>query len=166
MLSRAELNLLNDFSCRELTIFQELRYKLRKSQVESGCVVSRKMHCVVDVHGFKQSDEKFVLKEFAMVTIGVKTVKHLEFVVKPPYPFEYLLKEHRAANLYLTRNVHGISWDSGTISYEESRPYIRKLLKNARTIYVRGSEKRVWLCSLLNFSVQIVDLMKLDYPRD
>nr|AGQ20249.1 AsIV-cont00163-ORF1 [Apophua simplicipes ichnovirus] len=75
------------------------------------------MHCVVDVQGFKQSGDRFVLKEFAMVTIDVETVKHLEFVVKPPYPFEYLLKEHRAANLWLTRNVHGISWDSGTISY-------------------------------------------------
>nr|AGQ20231.1 AsIV-cont00128-ORF1 [Apophua simplicipes ichnovirus] len=122
------------------------------------------MYCVVDVQGFKQSDGKFVLKEFAMVTIDMKIVKHLEFVVKPPYPFKYLLKEHRSMNSSLTRNVHGISWDSGTISYEESRPYIRKLLKNARTIYVRGSEKRVWLRSLLNVSVQVVDLKKLECP--
>nr|AGQ20130.1 AsIV-cont00015-ORF1 [Apophua simplicipes ichnovirus] len=122
------------------------------------------MYCVVDVLGFKQSGKEFVLKEFAMVTIDVKTVKHLEFVVKPPYPFNSLLKEYQYINSRLTRNVHGISWDSGTIPYEESKLYIRELLKKVHTIYVRGSEKRVWLRSLLNFSVQVVDLKKLECP--
>nr|AGQ20144.1 AsIV-cont00031-ORF1 [Apophua simplicipes ichnovirus] len=122
------------------------------------------MYCVVDVLGFKQSSEEFVLKEFAMVTIDVKTMKHLEFVVKPPYPFDSLLKEYQDINSSLTRNLHGISWDSGTIPYEEARPYIRKLLKTARIIYVRGSEKKVWLRSLLDFSVQVVDLKKFECP--
>nr|AGQ20173.1 AsIV-cont00056-ORF1 [Apophua simplicipes ichnovirus] len=122
------------------------------------------MNCVVDMQGFKQSGGKFVLKEFAMVIIDVKKVKHLEFIVKPPYPFDNLFKEDRAANLWLTHNLHGISWKSGTIPYEESRLYVRKLLKNARTVYVRGSGKKAWLRSLLNFSVDVVDLKELECP--
>ncbi|BAF45487.1 GfV-B16-ORF1 [Ichnoviriform fumiferanae] len=122
------------------------------------------MYCVVDVLGFKQSGEKFILKEFAMIIFDGETMKHWEFVVKPPYPFDNLLKEHQIMNLWMTRNVHGISWDSGTITHEESKPYIRKILKKARTIYVRGSEKKKWLQSVLGFSVHIVDLKKHECP--
>ncbi|BAF45526.1 GfV-B58-ORF1 [Ichnoviriform fumiferanae] len=122
------------------------------------------MYCVVDVLGFKQSSGVILLKEFAMIAVDGKAIKHLEFVVKAPYPFENLLKEYQAINSWITRNVHGIAWYSGTISYEESKPNIREILKEARIVYVNGAEKKNYLQSLLGYSVKVIDLMKLNCP--
>lgn len=99
-----------------------------------------------------------------MIPIYGKVSEVSEFIVKPPFPFENLLKEHQIINLWTTRNVHGISWDSGTVTYELAKTTIRNYLRKARTVYVRGSEKKNWLLSVLGMSVKIVDLRQFSCP--
>lgn len=99
-----------------------------------------------------------------MIPVFGKVSELSEFIVKPPFPFENLLKEYQTINLWITRNVHGISWDSGTVPYELAKTTIRNQLRNARTVYVRGSEKKNWLLSILGMSVKILDLRRFSCP--
>nr|AGQ20203.1 AsIV-cont00089-ORF1 [Apophua simplicipes ichnovirus] len=100
------------------------------------------MDYIVDVQGFKEFDDTFVLKKFAMIPVDGNTTEHTEFVVKPPYPFVKLSKNYQNINSWLTRNLHGIPWESGTIVYKEARTLTREILKNSRVIYVWGLEEK------------------------
>lgn len=126
--------------------------------------LSFNMDYVVDLQGFHRSTGQFILKKFSMIPIYGKVSELSEFIVKPPFPFENLLKEYQTINLWTARNVHGISWDTGTVPYELAKTTIRNWLRKARTVYVRGSEKKNWLLSFLGTSVKIVDLRKLSCP--
>lgn len=118
----------------------------------------------MDLQGFKQSGEIFVLKEFAVISVNERYHRHWEFIVKPPYPFENLLTKEKIINSWLTRNVHGIPWDCGTIPYDEAKIYVRRILIGARRIYVMGPDVKMWLLNVLGFSVPIIDLKRLKCP--
>lgn len=122
------------------------------------------MDYVVDLQGFRRCTGQLILKEFAMIPINGKVSELSEFIVKPPFPFKNQLKEYQAINLWTTRNVHGIHWDSGTVPYELAKTMIRNCLRKARTVYVRGAENKNWLLSVLRMSVKIVDLRKFSCP--
>lgn len=125
---------------------------------------SYEMEYIVDLQGFKKPINEFVLKEFAMIPVDDTTVQALAFLVKPPLPWQDLPATYRSINLWLTRNFHGILWDSGDVPYEEASTLIRNILHKARTIYVKGSEKREWLLAIMGESARIVDLENLECP--
>ncbi|BAF45571.1 GfV-D6-ORF1 [Ichnoviriform fumiferanae] len=116
------------------------------------------MDYVVDVQGFNQFNESFILKKFAMITVDGNTDEETEFVVKSPLLFKKSSKENQIMNSWLTRNFHGIKWYSGTMRYPEAKLRIRIVLLNARVIYVWGFEKKKWLMGVLGRSVAVIDL--------
>nr|AGQ20143.1 AsIV-cont00030-ORF1 [Apophua simplicipes ichnovirus] len=122
------------------------------------------MDYLVDVQGFKESGDIFVLKKFAMVPVDGNSIEHTEFVVEAPYPFTNLSRNYQIINSWLTRNSHGIPWDSGTIVYNEARMHTCKILQNARVVYVWGSEKKIWLTDVLGASSSVIDLKKYNCP--
>nr|AGQ20236.1 AsIV-cont00134-ORF1 [Apophua simplicipes ichnovirus] len=122
------------------------------------------MDYIVDVQGFKQFNDVFVLKKFAMIAVDGDGIEATEFVVKPPYPFDNLSKHHQITNSWLTRNFHGVPWDSGTIVYEKARMHTCRILQNARVVYVWGMEKKKWLTGVLGASVAIIDLKEHECP--
>lgn len=122
------------------------------------------MYYIVDVQGFVRLGEEFVLKKFAMITVDGNRFDHLEFIVKPPCPFENLSEKYRIINSWFERNFHGITWDSGTIIYGEAMMHICQILHDARVIYVWGLEKKKWLNGVLGSSVVIYDLREHNCP--
>nr|AGQ20153.1 AsIV-cont00038-ORF1 [Apophua simplicipes ichnovirus] len=122
------------------------------------------MEYIVDLHNLIGANDQFVLKQFALLRIDDEEVGRQQFTVKPPYPLEDLTPKTRYLNSYPTRYIHGLSWDSGVVPYEQALKRIRRLLRDASTIYVRGSKKKEWLSRLVRRSTKIIDLEDLDCP--
>lgn len=101
------------------------------------------MEVIVDVQGFKSSGNRFVFKEIAVLYITDGSVT--SFLVQPPFPWTHLPARCKSENSWLTRNLHGLSWDSGTIRYSDFHPVLRSILTTAVRIYVKGLEKMRWL---------------------
>lgn len=97
---------------------------------------------IVDLQGFKNQNNEFILKE---LVIG--TQEHTQiFLVKPPYPFSFLTLEERKQVWWIERN-RGYRWSEGYIDYREFQRLIKPYLAQ-RTIYVKGEEKVKWVQEL------------------
>lgn len=97
------------------------------------------MEAVVEFHGFKDNDNRFIVKELAIVSILFQT--HLVFL--PPYYFRRLNYKSRKTARWLSNNFHLISWDEGSIPYNEE--LIRMLCKPFKVIHTKGLEKAQFL---------------------
>ena len=101
----------------------------------------------VDVQGFKRPYNDFVFKELAIVPLQ-QDPQPLVFLFDPPCPWNSLPASYKSQNCWLMHNYHAIAWTAGDIPYEELRCILQETLSGARTIYVKGMEKRVGLKSL------------------
>lgn len=117
------------------------------------------MQYVCDLQGFKEGDNKFILKEISAVCLedGLR-VTHL---FEPPYPWSNLSGKNRAVNNWLTRHYHNLSWDSGLIPYELLEDVVTSMLYEATIIYVKGAEKKTWLRNIIGNGTVIFDLHDL-----
>lgn len=129
------------------------------------------MEFIVDLQGFKQPINDFVLKEISFIEANVATADNnkrnsepLTLFFKPPAPWNTLPTKYKAINSWLERNFHGMQWNSGDITYDAVSESIRASLKEARKIYVKGAEKRIWLMRFTDSSVHIIDMETLDCP--
>lgn len=95
---------------------------------------------IVDVQGFKTSGNKFVFKELAILQLLNDNLT--SYLFKPPFPWSELEARYKSENNWLSRNYHGLDWESGDVPFGLMQ-YL--LLFPASTIYVKGMEKRVWL---------------------
>lgn len=93
----------------------------------------------VDLQGFKNFKNEFIVKELAIVSKEWTQV----FLVKPPYPFTTLSSEEKKQTRWLERNK-GIFWSEGFIDHREFKRIINLYLEN-KNIVVKGFEKVRWL---------------------
>lgn len=102
------------------------------------------MNVIVDIQGFKNDCNQFILKEIAIQS-GIQV---MVLLFKPPFPFYNLTKTERRQVCWIegSRNV---LWNDGFIPYHNHKPYIKDLLEN-KTIYVKGTEKIIWLRNILD----------------
>lgn len=96
----------------------------------------------VDLQGFKNYRNEFIVKELAVVTTQWTQV----FLVKPPYAYTTLSVEEKKQIKWMERN-HGILWSQGFIDYREFKRLIPLYLKN-KNILIKGHEKVKWIKSL------------------
>lgn len=96
----------------------------------------------VDVQGFKDCKNNFIIKEFALATQEFTQV----FLIKPPYSFTKLSAEEKKTVKWIERN-RGIYWSQGNIDYREFKRTVIPILKN-RTIIMKGLEKQKWIKEL------------------
>lgn len=122
------------------------------------------MEWVVDIQGFKKPIDEFVLKEFAVLPVHDKTMQPLAFIFQPPSSWGSLPVKYRCINSWLTRNFHGLPWDSGDIPYEAAKEIIGNILLHASTIYVKGKEKKEWLANFIGESTHVVNVEEIDCP--
>lgn len=125
------------------------------------------MDLIVDIQGFKQPIDEFVLKEIAIMALkSDKAAEPTTFLFAPPCAWTELPVKYRVMNSWLVRNFHGISWDSGDLPYRNAKKIIAAILNPARTVYVKGLEKKRWLTSFMDESSasSIVDLETLECP--
>lgn len=112
---------------------------------------------VVDFQGFKDEDNNFIIKELAVGSVNNKKNNcHSRFLFKPPYDLHELPRRTQLANLWLTRNFHGLEWYEGNIEYDRLTIILQTETLNA-TIVCKGWEKAVFLSSLLQMKVYNLD---------
>ena len=102
---------------------------------------------ILDLQGFKQPKDSFVLKEVAYIKDGISTPTTLLFA--PPCSWENLPKQYRRVNRWLEHHYHGLSWNAGCLPYKNVRNILMAHVGEATTIYVKGKAKVLWLRELL-----------------
>lgn len=125
-------------------------------------VVSTAMELIVDLQGFKNSNNEFIVKELSIVSTDER-VKELR-LFSPPYGFSEIPGNVQKQVMWLEKRFHGLRWVSGTTPYCELKALIQGTLRG--TVYVKGSEKEQYMSSLLTeFDVAVIDLDDLDCPN-
>ena len=99
-------------------------------------------YAFVDFQGFKDNSNRFILKEFALIT---KNIKFHDIIKSPAITLD---ERHQKQTKWLTENYHGIDWNSGNINLSELRRTIRPLLNN-KIVYLKGEEKIEWFRHIL-----------------
>lgn len=123
------------------------------------------MDYIVDLQGFKKPINEFVLKEISIIEVGSDKIEEpLTLLFESSVSWNSLPVKYKATNLWLERNFHGISWNSGNIPCEAAKNIIQTVLQDARIIYVKGLEKKCWLTNFTDESVNIIDMETLDCP--
>lgn len=112
----------------------------------------------VDVQGFKDCNNNFIIKELALATLEQTQV----FLVKPPYAYSSLSNEEKRQVTWIERN-RGIFWREGLIDYREFKRNMKSFLSN-KNIFVKGHEKIKWLNELCN-NCSIVDIGEKGCPK-
>lgn len=126
---------------------------------------------IVDFQGWKNGDEEikdlpwFVMKEFAVVGIHNNLIVHC--VTKPPSNMKFIdipdLSFFKQNVKFCTRFIHGLRWDDGYMPLEDAYQMLKDILRDADTIYCKGSERCMYLSQLLARTV--LDLDCLDCPK-
>jgi hypothetical protein len=93
------------------------------------------MEAVVEFHGFKDNDNRFVVKELAIV--GKYLTTHLMF--SAPYSSYFLNAKMYKTARWLTNNFHFLNWDDEGVPYDEG--LIRVLCSQFSVLYTKGYEK-------------------------
>lgn len=124
------------------------------------------MDFIVDIQGFKKPIDEFVLKEISILEVRENIAADpITLLVKPPCQWVDLPAKYKCMNSWLQRNFHGMSWESGEMSYEGAISFIRAILTLGTTVFVKGLEKKRWLDRILiGTSVSVVDLETLACP--
>lgn len=118
------------------------------------------MDIVVDFQGFTDNNNKFVIKECAVLSVDHSFVEH--WIVRPPYGFYELTKQKRKEAVWLKSNHHGLRWDDGGIQYHNFIEDLRNVCCGVRQIFAKGKEK----CATLKFILcrEVIDLGELNTP--
>lgn len=116
------------------------------------------MNFFVDVQGFKDHENNFIVKEFAMVP---EIYNHdydddgylsIHYIISPPYSLQKLPQKNINNINWITQNYHGLNWNSGTIKLYELKKIIYDKLFNVTGPIcwnVKGGEKIIWLSNFL-----------------
>ena len=110
-----------------------------------------------DVQGFKKPHNEFVFKEIAVTALGDDSQVSV-FLFELPFAWSSLPAKYKSENLWLERNYHGISRNSGEIPYYEFEETLRNILQDASKVHVKGFEKQRWLQRYLSNVHNIEDL--------
>lgn len=102
---------------------------------------------IVDLQGFKDNSNTFIVKEFSFAT------KNLKFsdIIHSTCTFDELSAAKQKSAKWLTQNFHGITWYDGDIDVNELQDIIKPILSN-KIVFVKGEEKIIWLKILLHDS--------------
>lgn len=111
----------------------------------------------LDMQGFKDNINEFVLKEIYILS------KNLRFhdIVKSYLEFSSLEKFQQLESIWLTKNYHGLDWNSGYISIDQARATMEPIV-DGKIVLLKGVEKIKWLKTIIPnssyFCINIEDL--------
>lgn len=127
------------------------------------------MELILDIQGFGRFSDKFMLKELAAISIHTSAESMLSLtriLFKSPCSWVTLSSESKNLNTWLTQNYHGIPWSAGETSYKDMEKTVKKVVKDACYVYVKGLEKKQWLEKIINDdSTPVIDLEELGCPN-
>lgn len=116
---------------------------------------------VIDFQGFQLQPHSFVVKELAFYDVDM--CYHARWSFKPPHPWEHLSRRRQKTYDWVTRNCHGMSWESGELPYSDLRYILLSIFITYSTIYVKGIEKVKFLEKLSG--LRIIDLNDVECPK-
>lgn len=99
---------------------------------------------VVDLQGFKDDSNNFIVKELGVLTKNIK----FHDIIKSSDDFNVLSSTAKKSIEWLSSFHHGLQWDDGYISVDELRKTLEPILQN-KIIYVKGKEKMRWLQNIM-----------------
>ena len=117
------------------------------------------MEYAADFQYFKQPGGDIVLKELAFIPLDCDS-EPIVLLFKSPYPWSRLNEKYKRENSILKSKIHGISWDSGYIEYNQVGYYIRDTLKDADKVYVIDNCKKEYFD---RFKLNVIDITDLGY---
>lgn len=127
-------------------------------------MASRSMICFLlcrkntaDIQGFQYKQGPFIAKSVTIKDADGSTLG--EFMLAPPLPFFQISPLLRQQCRWLTRFKHGLRWDQGNIHYATASRVITECL-TAKTIEVRGHQKKKWLQDILPSDYTVIDVME------
>lgn len=100
---------------------------VEQARVETGAVV--------DFHGFRDNQNRFVLKEFAVVGKYFQC----QLIFEAPYNEFVLDRKMMRSALWFSRHFHFMKWSDQGIPYDEE--LIRSLCTPFTVLYARGADK-------------------------
>lgn len=118
---------------------------------------------ILDVQGFQFKDSDFVCKEIAILNQATGQLYH--HFINLPIPSKWLSEDFRRQVQWTTQNLHGLDWNSFNFSFlplENITNFIQEIVQT-NTVFVKGLNKKVWLCNLINNN--IVDMDSLGCPN-
>lgn len=113
-----------------------------------------KMCAIIDIQGFKNENNKLIVKEIAILT-NENRMQH--FVFLPPYGLQELPPSKIREAKWMQNHHHGFSWRDGYIPYHHLKALITPLLNN-KTIYVKGCEKQYWTKQLFGQTLIVINM--------
>lgn len=115
---------------------------------------------VIDFEGFKPKESDFIIKELAICGEYKDSCSFL-----PPHNFKQLSAYEQKAFTWVTKSLHGLSWEEGDYPYLYLEQILQSIsLRNPlSTFYAKGSEKCLLLEKLLDREVE--NLENLGCPK-
>ena len=98
---------------------------------------------VVEFEGFQLNPYDFIIKELAFYVIDYGY--HARWNFLPPFPWSELSAKNKKMAAWLTRNFHGLRWESGDLPYSSCELILTSLLTSYKVIYTKGLEKTIFL---------------------
>jgi len=96
------------------------------------------MDIIIDILGFRNTDEKFIPKEVAIVAINATIIGY--WIIMPPCSFSDLPERARRENNWLSRNYHGVEWFDDEVNLKYFMLQLQLHDKPATYIYQRARE--------------------------
>lgn len=122
------------------------------------------MDLVFDIQCVMNANNIHIPKEVAVVSMSDDYIGH--WVVSPPYTGKKLPNIVKTTNKWLSRNKHGLEWEDGYITKPALINHLREITKNFDKIYVRGSEKKKILESIVfNEVINLEEEREENFPN-
>jgi len=122
------------------------------------------MKAVVEFQAFKDNDNEFIVKEFAIVGFARGAVTfQAQVLFKSPYDYDTLNSKMQRTARWLTRHYHNINWDDGDTVYNDE--LISSLCKPFDVIYTKGTEKAKFLRKFHNNVLEIDESLYVDSSK-
>lgn len=117
---------------------------------------------IVDVQGFQLQNE-FIVKEMAIRIDN--QLSH--FLFKPKIPYRDLMDNEKRTVKYIERNIHGLRYSNGYVSYTEIDDILWNHLHNIDSILTSGHQKYNFLNMKLNeLKLNRVELKNIEHSSN
>jgi hypothetical protein len=120
------------------------------------------MWAACDVQMLRGKDGQYLIKEFGVFQCCPLGDAYMIVTFAPPYDHSEVPENIQRQNQYVSKNIHGLSWETGTTPYEDMPAKLLEMTSHLSLVYVKGEEKKRFLQSLLKCAV--VDAEKLGAP--
>lgn len=118
---------------------------------------------ILDIQCLCDNNGEYVVKELALLPLNLHSTPTSvpSYVFKAPFTFKELHGHIQQVNGWNTKNYHHLSWEEGSIPYDELPTILTRIVAPYKMILVMGLEKTKFITSLvhkLKISLTVVNI--------